>query len=129
MRKLLYILISLAVLLAPVERLDAAKLLPVEAVAITLEKGRIVLTTDTEDRGEGVTAEDALENLKENAKGIVYLDTADILLIGEGAEEPARVLLGYMKRNVKTGAYSGGNVKEEALWLDAHSEEGSPWGK
>ena len=129
MRKILYIVISVLALLAPVNRLDAAKLLPVEAVAIYLENGRVALKTDTENRGSGETAEAALKDLKENASGIIYLDTASFLLVGEGAEEPARELLGRLKRKVKVGIYSGGDVKEEAVWLDAHSAEARPKGQ
>lgn len=126
MRKLLYIIIGVTVLLLPVDRLDAAKLLPVEAVAVTVEGERVVLVTDTEDRGEGSTAEAALKDLKEKALGIIYLDTANYLLVGEGAEEPAEELRKHLKRRVQTGAYAGGDVMEEARWLDAHRESARP---
>ena len=126
MRKLLYIIIGVTVLLLPVDRLDAAKLLPVEAVAVTVEDGHVVLVTDTEDRGEGINAEAALKDLKERALGIIYLDTANYLLIGEGAEEPAEELRKHLKRRVQTGSYAGGDVMEEAKWLDAHREGARP---
>ena len=76
MRRILYGVILLAAFFAPVERLDVAKLLPVEAVAIYLEEGQVVLETDSEDRGRGDTVQAALENLKQNATKIIYLDTA-----------------------------------------------------
>ena len=82
MRKILYINIIVAVFFAPVDRLDIAKLLPVEAVAVYRENDTVVLKTDTDNTGRGKTVWEALKNLKENAVSVIYLDTADYLLIG-----------------------------------------------
>ena len=120
MRVFMYIGIIALLLLAPVRRLDAAKLIPVEAVAVYIEGERVVLATDTEDRGYGVTLESALADLKERALGVIYLDTANYLLIGEGAEVVAEDLRNSLKRSVRIGSYSGGEVGEEAEYLDAH---------
>ena len=126
MKKILYGILLLASFFAPVHRLDIAKLLPVEAVAIYLDEGQIVLETDTKDQGRGLTVEAALENLKKNTTEIVYLDTARYLLIAENAKEQAQELMRYLKPSVKTGAYAGTGVKEEAKYLDAHSESAKP---
>lgn len=126
MRRILYAVILLAALFAPVERLDVAKLLPVEAVAIYLEEGAIALETDTENKGRGSTVQEALKNLKENTTKIIYLDTARYLLVAENAQAQAQELLQYLKPNVRQGTYGGGDIKEEAKYLDAHSESAKP---
>jgi len=113
-------------LLAPVQRLDVAKLQPVEAVAIYEEQDLIVLETDTESVGKGQTVQQALENLKQNTAAVVYLDTANYLLVTEAAEPYAKELMVYLKPSVRIAKYSGGNVKEEAKYLDAHAESARP---
>lgn len=126
MRILLYIVILAAMLFAPVDRLDIAKLEPVEAVAIYMEDGQVALQTDGESMGIGNTAQEALADLKENALAVIYLDTADYLLIGEGAENAAQDLRQYLRESVQIGKYNGGNVKEEAKYLDVHGNAAKP---
>ena len=126
MRILLYIIILVAMFFAPVDRLDIAKLEPVEAVAVYMEEGRVTLQTDGEDIGSGVAAQEALADLKENALAVIYLDTADYLLVGEGAEEAAKDLQQYLQKSVQIGKYNGGNIKEEAQYLDVHKNAAKP---
>jgi len=126
MRILLYIVILAVMFFAPVDRLDIAKLEPVEAVAIYMEGGQVVLQTDGESIGIGNTAQEALADLKENALAVIYLDTADYLLIGEGAEHAAQDLRQYLRESVQIGKYNGGNVKEEAKYLDVHGDAEKP---
>ena len=126
MRILLYIIILASLFFAPVDRLDIAKLEPVEAVAVYMEEGRVTLQTDGEDMGRGDTAQEALADLKENALAVIYLDTADYLLIGDGTEEVAKDLRQYLRESVQTGKYNGGNVKEEAKYLDVHGDAEKP---
>ena len=126
MRILLYIAILAAMLFAPVDRLDIAKLEPVEAVAVYMEDAQITLQTDGENIGKGATAQEALTDLKENALAVIYLDTADYLLIGEGAENAANDLRQYLRESVQIGKYNGGNVKEEAKYLDVHGNAEKP---
>jgi hypothetical protein len=52
-------------LFAPVKRMDITKLEPVEAIAVEKEKGKVVLTTDTQSVGTGTNTEKALVALKE----------------------------------------------------------------
>ena len=126
MRTLLYIVILAAMLIAPVKRLDIAKLDPVEAVAVYVENGLITLRTDGEDVGRGVTVREALADLKENALSVIYLDTADYLLVGDGAENVASDLLQCLRKSVQIGKYNGGNIKEEAKYLDVHGNSEKP---
>ena len=126
MRKILYAVLLIAAFLVPVKRLDISKLIPVEAVAIYLDAGQVVLKTDTENIGRGDTVELALQDLKEKAQQIIYLDTARYLLVAEDAGSQAQVLRTYLKPSVQVGSYAGGDVKEEAKYLDAHRESAKP---
>lgn len=128
MRKILYIIILLALLLAPVERLDAAKLQPVEAIAVYKDGEDVVVETDAGDFGKGKRIEEALSSLKENASQIIYLDTAEYLLASEEARKEAQEIMPYLKRDIKQGTYKGGDIKEEAKYLDAHNESDKPKG-
>ena len=126
MKTVLYILIAALSLLAPVKRLDVAKLLPVEAVAVYAQAGQTVLETDTGNIGKGSNTEQALKNLEENALGVIYLDTAHYLLVAEDAQEQAQALKTCLKRSVRVGEYAGGDVKEEAKRLDVHGDSARP---
>lgn len=128
MRILLYIVILGAMLFAPVDRLDIAKLEPVEAVAIYTENGQVVLETDGESVGRGATAREALEDLKKKALSVIYLDTADYLLIGDGAQSAAQELRQYLRKSAQIGSYYGGSVKDEAKYLDVHGNSAKPEG-
>ena len=127
MRKLFYIIILVLCFLCPVKRVDIAKLEPVEAVAITVRDGFVHLLTDTESAGQGATVKEAVQSLKENATGIIYLDTARFLLIGEQAQNVADQLWQYLHANVRSAPYSGSDIIEEVKRLDAHSLAEKPW--
>ena len=126
MKKVIYVIIVLLTFLAPVKRADIAKLLPIEAVVLRKEGENIALETDLGDIGIGNTAEDALVNLKTNAIGIVYLDTARYLLVEPGMENEAEEIRQKLKKSVKVGTYLGGDIKQAAKYLDAHQEVAKP---
>ena len=126
MKFILYTLIIALSLFAPVTRLDIAKLSPVEAVAVYKEYGQVVLKTDEENEGRGENVHLALADLKKKAAVIIYLDTARYLLVGEGAETEAAALQAYLKEAVLVGNYAGGDVKEEAKYLDVHTDSAKP---
>ena len=122
MRGLLYGLILTALLFAPVERLDVAKLEPVQAVAIYKEDGMVILETDTEDKGRGKTAIEALQDMKKNTASVIYLDTAEYLLVSEEANGDTEALRSFLKPSVKVSAYIGGSVGEAAKYADVHGD-------
>ena len=128
MKKVLYLLIIGLTLIAPVNRLDIAKLSPVEAVAVSVEGGQIRIETDEGDIGTGSDVLTALRDLKEKALSIVYLDTARYLLVGDGAEDAAVTLRQHLKRSIKTGKYTGGSVKDESKYLEIHADSAKPEG-
>ena len=126
MKLIVYLLILALMLAAPVDRLDIAKLEPVESVAVYTHRGQCCLKTDTGAQGSGATATQALADMKEKTAAVIYLDTAQYLLIGKGAEEEARELLPALKPGIKQAQYRGGDVKEETRYLAAHQEKWKP---
>ena len=66
---------------------DVGKLLPVEAVRISSEAGKVLVETDTGDKGAGADLKEALENLRDTAAGNVFLETADYLILQFGCEK------------------------------------------
>ena len=96
MRKILYVAILAALFFAPLERADVAKLLPIQAVAVYADNGQVVLETDAKAQGRGDSAEQALENMKATTSAVVYLDTAEYLLVSEDAAPFAEALRGVL---------------------------------
>lgn len=127
MRKVIYVALVLLSLLIPLKRLDIAKLEPVEAIAVEVRNGEVLLRTDTDSEGKGQTVDMALADLKANADGIIYLDTARFLLVGENAQEEAGEMKGYMRDNVAVAPYNGTDIMEETRRLDAHNKAEKPW--
>lgn len=112
-----------AVLFSP-ERSELGKLKPVETVRIYIEQEEVVLETDTGDMGRGATAEDALMNMKNTASGIIYLDTADYLLIRKGAESQVSELQSILKETVQLCyAQSAVDITQAASYLSVHKPD------
>lgn len=121
MKRLLYIIVLVAALMAPGEKSDIAKLQPLELIAIHTEGDEIVIQTDTGDEGRGMDVDRAMEDLIRTTSGIVYLDTANYLLIKLGAEKYADDMAGYLKRTVKLCQTSDDpDLEEAAEFLSVH---------
>ena len=121
MRIAIYALIVIFTFLAPVQRVDVADLLPIEAVAMYIDNGLVVLETDTKHLGKGETVAKALEDLKHKTSAIVYLDTAEFLIVSKDAEDHILDLKQYLKP--KVGVFVGDGkerVKDMAKYLDIH---------
>lgn len=122
-RLIFYILITALVLWLPVQGSDVGKLRPVQLVAIWREEKQVVIATDTGDRGEGASAEAALQQLHETTPATVYLDTAEFLLISEAALDDARYLAGFLKEDVQVYQNEGvKDLKAAAEYLSVHSK-------
>ena len=100
-RRLLYGVLLVALLFAPVETVNISHLHPVQAVSVSHQWGQVVIETDTEDKGIGATTELALQNLKDTTGGILYLDTAEYLLFTEDAQDVVQALREVLKDNVR----------------------------
>ena len=123
MRLVLYAVILALALVAPVKPLDVAKLQPVEAVAVFVENGRVVLETDTAHTGFGTTVLQALESLKQNTSKVVYLDTAEYLLVSENTIDQVESLRQFLKPSVRVCVCEArGRVKDAAEYLNVHQK-------
>ena len=123
MRTVLYICILASLLFAPVERLDVAQLQPVQTVAVAADDKAVTIETDTGSKGEGETLREAVEDLEQNTPGVIYLDTAQYLLLTEATESYAAQLLEFMEAKVRVSLWDGkGSVKEAAKYLDVRKD-------
>ena len=122
-RILIYVMILAAALLVPVKGNDIGRLRPVQAVMLYKEAQSVVILTDTQDKGKGATAQEALENLKDTTPGIIYLDTARYLLLGESALTEVEQLRSVLKPSVQVCLAEGAVLREEtAAFLKAHGQ-------
>lgn len=118
-----YVLIIAAAISAPVEKADVAKLRPIEVIYIYKDADAVILKTDTEDVGIGTDVETALQDMKLTSPAVIYLDTAEYLLIGDGAQEEAKQLKGILKNSVQLcQAVADVELKEAAKYLPTHGE-------
>lgn len=121
MRIILYCIILALLFLAPVEQAEIGNLEPIQAVFMDWENGVVILKTDTEDVGIGATVEEALADMQQRSLGIVYLDTAEFLLVAENAQESIDQMQPLLKGSAKVCLWEGeGSVADAAKYVDAH---------
>ena len=100
-RILIYIAALTAALLVPQRGTDIGKLQPVGVVQLYREGASVVIVTDTGDSGTGKTVQEAFRNLEETTAGVIFLDTADYLLLSKSAVEEAPSLETYLKQSIR----------------------------
>ena len=121
-RILIYVAILAGVLVLPVQRQDVGKLHPVQVVSVYKEDRWVVMETDTEDKGYGSTAQLALQNLKDTSDGIVYLDTAEFLLLTKDTQDAAEELREALKPAVRLCLTAKPvDLPKAAKYLSTHS--------
>ena len=105
----------------PMRGTDVGRLHPVELVQIYKEEDVIVVATDTGAEGMGRTVEEAVTNLNATTSGVVFLDTAQYLLLSESAKQLYPAMAHYLKPKVRvcTGEH-GIDLHEAAAYLDIH---------
>lgn len=67
----------------PERGMEISRLRPASLLYVYESEGNVVMQTDMGDRGEGGNPKDALLDLKRCAPGIVFLDTAQHLILTE----------------------------------------------
>ena len=123
MRMLLYIVILVLLFLAPVKRLDVAKLEPVQTVAIRFDGDMVIIETDTKNSGQGKSLSKAVDDLEQNTPGVIYLDTAQYLLLTEDATVYTRELEQYLYPSVKVSLWDGkGSVEQASEYLEIRQD-------
>ena len=120
-RIILYIGILALIVAAPVKPMDIEKLRPVQIVSVYKQSDWTVIETDTEDKGIGGTARQALQNMKDTSDGVIYLDTAEYLLVTKQTEEATRELMAELKPSVRMCKTTGvEDLKKAVLYLKTH---------
>ena len=122
MRTFLSLLILGSLFFVKPNRLRIADLEPVQTVAVYLDAGAVVLETDTGDLGTGATPAEALTDMKAHSPTVIYLDTAQFLLVGDGAEAHAEALRNHLHGSVRVASYNGGDLADEAKYADLHNK-------
>ena len=118
MSKFIYIIIVLLCFLAPVKRLDVVKLQPVQVVAIHKDGNDIVITTDTNCQGRGTDIVNAYRDLERTTPGVIYLDTAEYLLITQDSVGYIQELQQYLRPSVEIAIWNGnGDVNVAGKYL------------
>ena len=122
-RTILYIGILAMVLAAPVKPMEIEKLRPVQIVSVYKENDWTVVETDTGDIGIGASVEQAVQNMKDTSGGVIYLDTAEYLLLTKETEETAERLRAELKPSVGICLMTGvEDLQKAVLFLQSHGE-------
>lgn len=123
MRVILYAIILLGLTMAPVTPLDVAKLEPVQTVAIRTEENKLIIETDTKSRGEGETVAEAIEALEKGTPGVIYLDTAQYLLLTKEAAPYIMGLENHLRDRVRVSLWDGkGSVTMADKYLSVRND-------
>ena len=117
-----YILIAVALLFAPVNRLDVAKLEPVEIVYISQDDDVITVSTDIGAWGKGENIQQALEMLHATTPGVVYLDTAEYLLCSAEAVAQIEQIRGDLHGSVRICLAERLDYEDLAEFLETHGK-------
>lgn len=114
------LLLALA-LLVPVRGTDVGRLRPVQTVALEWADGNYQIRTDTGDSGRGATVADALADLQATTPAVLYLDTADYLLVTEKGEAGITDLMPRLKKKVFLARIAdGADLDGATAYLTVH---------
>lgn len=125
MKKLFPLLLAAALLCGGLFRgQDVGKLRPMEVIALSMDRDSVVLRTDTGDTGKGENVNAAMEELKEGSYGVLFLDTADYLLLDEDAQRLLPELGRYLRPGCGVCLTRGEmDLTEIAQFLSVHMPE------
>lgn len=122
-RILIYVVIIVFVLLIPLERTDVGDLQPVQTVAIFRNEDGYMIQTDTGDKGRGADPVRALQNLEDTTPGVIYLDTAQFLLVSESALPSIKQLRKYLRESVQLFLVTGTpDFENVSRFLSVHGD-------
>ena len=122
MRLILYGLILVFLCFAPVQRLDIAKLEPVEVVTVQNQNGTVYLATDTGAWGSGADAVAALQDMRQRTPGVIYLDTAAYLIVASSAVDSIDALRPWLKERICLCEGEGIDPVEAGELLEIHGQ-------
>lgn len=112
-------LIALAV--SREQRTDAGNLQPVALLQLYRQGTTLVIETDTGDEGRGETLSLAFENLKQTTPGVIFLETADFLLVTADAVRYLPELTDILRPGTEVLLISQTvDAESAAKYLDCH---------
>lgn len=119
----LCIIIIALVFFAPVRRVNVGSLRPIEVVSVYKKDGQVIIETDTGDLGRGQDVVQALEDMKQTAPAVIYLDTAQYLLIATDSQLEADTLRKHLKGAVRVCLTEGEvSTEDAAKYLLVHGD-------
>lgn len=122
-RRVIYIVLITGVLFSPVKRIDVGSLQPIEVICVYHSNQGITVETDTGDVGQGNDLHAALIDLMNTAPGVVYLDTAEFLLVSEDLDAQIELMKDKLKGSTKVVAISGRiDLQNIDSYLRAHGD-------
>lgn len=98
---------ALALLLLPQRGAETGKLLPVETLLIEKQARQYRVATDTGHTAQGGSLKQAVDALREEAPGILFLDTTDYVLLAGEAEECMEKLSDYVRPGTRVYKLEG----------------------
>ena len=103
--------------------MDVGSLQPVEIIAIYNKENYVWVETDTNDWGRGASLEEALADLRETAPAVIYLDTAEYLLVEQGQQQYIETIKSYLKGSVRVCyTQEDMDLKDAVSYLRAHGD-------
>ncbi len=122
-RFLIYVLLIAFAVFIPVKGADVARLRPVQVICVSREEGTLLIRTDTGDFGTGATVTEAISTMKATTPAVIYLDTAQYLLIGEDALDTVDDLRKHLKGSLQTCIAEADALQEDtASFLKVHGK-------
>lgn len=125
--KWIFVLAAAAILTGlfglPFREYDTAKLLPIQTLQADVQGGKVVLLSEA-GRGEGENFLQAVEDLRKNASGDVFFDTAEHLLLCDDALL-SQILESELLRPAAQVYFTSGLRETRGLseYLSAHPSE------
>ena len=100
---------------------DIAKLEPAQIISVEEKLRGVVLRTDAGHSGWGRDLDGAISDMEASANGLVFLDTAEYLLVATGAEKWVPELTKILRSSCQIcQADAGLDLKLAAEYLTAH---------
>ncbi|MBR6376795.1 MAG: hypothetical protein IKS05_03410 [Oscillospiraceae bacterium] len=126
MKKLLFVLLAAAVLgtlgLLPFRAVDAAKLLPVKTIIVTKSGEEYTVDIGAGVRAVGRSLREALDRLREEVTGEVFLPTAEQVVITEPGDEAVEAVAEESEFRPAAGIYRTPEPFPDAKALGAYLE-------
>lgn len=103
---------------------DIGELAPVEVVWLTEKDGQVHMETDTGDMGKGKDVQGALHDMKAAARGTIFLETADYLIVEQGRDDLLTQVYDVLRPSCKVCvARTMPDMEQIAPFLTAHEPQ------